>query len=238
MSVKIMGLVWDLDLPRDEKFVLLAYADHASHDGTNIYPSVSTIAEKTGYSERSVQLITRQLEERKLLIPDGRGPKGTNKWCFPVEGVQNLHPEESEGVQNGAHGGAKSMPEGVKPIAPEPSLTVKEPSLKDIKPQPKANTFPELVLFRSVTKRYPNSVNFEDVVQQIQAIKARLQREVIPEDLLRFYKTWCAKGYNPNSLNWLEWAVNGEIPKNGRWQLKGTTATDALEKYAQEIGAI
>ena len=27
MSVKIMGMVWDADIDRDQKFVLLAYAD-------------------------------------------------------------------------------------------------------------------------------------------------------------------------------------------------------------------
>ena len=70
MSVKIMGLVWDLDLPQNEKFVLLAYADHADHNGNNIFPAVSTIAEKTGYSERSIQGITRSLEEKGYLIKE------------------------------------------------------------------------------------------------------------------------------------------------------------------------
>ena len=47
MSVKIMGLVWDSCLPRDEKFVALAYADHASHDGSGIFPSVNLIAKRS-----------------------------------------------------------------------------------------------------------------------------------------------------------------------------------------------
>ena len=44
MSVKAMSWVWDQDIPREQKFVLLAYADHADHDGGNIYPAVDTIA--------------------------------------------------------------------------------------------------------------------------------------------------------------------------------------------------
>lgn len=83
MSVKAMGKVWDTDLPSNKKFVLLAYADHAHHDGTNIYPAIETIAEKTGYHERSVQRITRELEAEGYLVPDGQGPKGTNKWYIP-----------------------------------------------------------------------------------------------------------------------------------------------------------
>lgn len=126
MSVKAMALVWDMKLPQGEKLVLLAYADHAAHDGSSIYPAVSTIAEKTGYSERSVQTITRTLEEKGLLIDDGKGPKGTNKWRL---GVQNLRGAESAGVQNGTSGGAVVAEEGgAVAIAPEPSLTVIKPS--------------------------------------------------------------------------------------------------------------
>lgn len=84
MSVKIMGLVWDLDLESNKKFVLLAYADHASHDGTSIYPSIELIAKKTGYHERSVQRITKELSEAGYLIQNGQGPRGTNKWKIPL----------------------------------------------------------------------------------------------------------------------------------------------------------
>ena len=125
MSVKIMGLVWDLDIPQNEKLVLLAYADHASHDGSNIYPAVKTIAKKTGYSERSVQVITRSIEDRGYLCSDGQGPKGTNKWRIPLHlGV--IMPITSRGaesapVQPDSQGGAENMPKGVKRTAPEPS---------------------------------------------------------------------------------------------------------------------
>jgi len=76
VSVKIMGQVWDLELPYTEKLVLLAYADHSDHEGRNIYPSVNLIAEKTGYSERHVQRITRELQKKKLLILEGEGKGG------------------------------------------------------------------------------------------------------------------------------------------------------------------
>lgn len=78
MSVKIMGMVWDSDLPRNEKYVLLAYADHADHDGRNIYPSVPRMAWKTGYDDRAVQRITKKLINKGILARDGEGPNGTN----------------------------------------------------------------------------------------------------------------------------------------------------------------
>jgi DnaD/phage-associated family protein len=127
MSVKVMGLVWDLEMEPNEKLVLLAYADHASHDGTGIWPAVATIMKKTGYSERSVQAITRSLEEKGLLVEDGSGPKGTNKWRV---GGAIFAPADSAGVQPTAPGGAENAPVGVQPTAPEPSLTIKEPSEK------------------------------------------------------------------------------------------------------------
>ena len=68
MSVRIMGQVWDLSLPHADKFVLLAMADHADHDGNNVYPSVRTVALKTGYSERQVQRVISSLETAGLLV--------------------------------------------------------------------------------------------------------------------------------------------------------------------------
>src|SRR5512138_2854074 len=92
MSVKAMSLVWDFKCPQiiggiqyrpSHKFTLLAYADHADHQGKNMWPSVPTIARKTGYEERSVQRLTNDLEAMGLLIEHGQGPRGTNKWALP-----------------------------------------------------------------------------------------------------------------------------------------------------------
>jgi hypothetical protein len=86
MSVKIMHMVWDLELDQKEKLVLLAYADCADHDGGSIHPAVVTIAKRTGYSERSIQRHTRLLEKRGWLISDGygAGQGNTNRWHIPV----------------------------------------------------------------------------------------------------------------------------------------------------------
>ncbi len=102
MSVKAMGLVWDLECPKtygdvtfkpSHKYVLIAYADHADHSGKNIYPAVPTIAHKTGFDDRTVQRLTNDLEAIGLLIEDGYGPRGTNKWKLPYnDGGDKLSP--------------------------------------------------------------------------------------------------------------------------------------------------
>ena len=102
MSVKAMALVWDLkcgeiyngiDMKPNHKFVLVAYADHADHLGRNIYPAIRTISDKTGLDERTVQRMTHDIEKMGLLIEDGQGPRGTNKWKMPFNaGGDKLSP--------------------------------------------------------------------------------------------------------------------------------------------------
>ena len=131
MSVKMSGMVWDLKVDKDEKLVMLAYADHADHNGFSIFPAVSTVAEKTGYSERSVQRITRILEEKGYLIPDGQGPKGTNKWRIPHEGGAILSPLDVGGDMGGEKGVTTTTERGDIAVSPESSLTVIKPSSTD-----------------------------------------------------------------------------------------------------------
>ncbi len=124
MSVKVMGSVWDSSLSRDEKYVLLSYADHAAHDGTSIYPSVKRMSWKTGYSTRSIQRITRTLETKGILVPDGNGPHGVNRWRIDIDKLPQRPPYQSErgdkmtpletaGGDNLSGGGDKNDTEGV-----------------------------------------------------------------------------------------------------------------------------
>jgi len=90
---------------------------------------------------------------------------------------------------------------------------------KDIKEgasaQPKATDFPEVVLFRSVTGRYPARDTFQIVVGAVQKVKVRLNREVVCDDLLPFWEAWRTKDYRKTNLSWLtDWAVTGII-QNG-----------------------
>ena len=73
MSAKIMGKVWDLDLPHNKLIVLLAMADHADHLGNNIFPSQGLIAWKTGYSVKQVRRIIQDLVKDQILVIVSRG---------------------------------------------------------------------------------------------------------------------------------------------------------------------
>lgn len=88
MSGIIVGLVHKLPITEkftsELKFTASIYAEHAWEDGTHAYPAVNTVAEITGYHERSIQRYLRVLVELGILIPTGKGPRGTNNFRFPL----------------------------------------------------------------------------------------------------------------------------------------------------------
>jgi len=89
MSGLIVGLVLRTPITEEfnteAKFIATVYADHAWEDGTHAYPAVDTVAAMIGLHPRTVQRYLRSLESLGMLIPDGKGPRGTNKYKFPLE---------------------------------------------------------------------------------------------------------------------------------------------------------
>lgn len=84
MSGKATGMVWELDLPHAQQFVLLAMADHADQEGAKIFPSVADIAWKTGYSDRQVRRIIKIMRDSSVLelTKANYGKYGTN--CYRI----------------------------------------------------------------------------------------------------------------------------------------------------------
>lgn len=77
MSVKVMTAVFDR-YPNGggEMLLALALADHASDDGSRVFPSVKALSDKTRQSERTVQYQLRRMEESGWLILVGTGNGG------------------------------------------------------------------------------------------------------------------------------------------------------------------
>lgn len=130
MSVTAMAFVFKLkDIDPTDKFVLIAYADHADNDGGSIFPAVQSIADKTGYTTRTVQRATHNLESMGLLVLDGVGPHGTHRWAIdlnwkpPSKGSTKVTP-----VPKSSPPCTKVTPTPV-PKSPDPSLNHQQPSL-------------------------------------------------------------------------------------------------------------
>lgn len=66
MSIKIMSLVWELDLPTTQKMVLLALADNANDQGV-CWPSISTLEVKTSLHRATVIRVIADLESDRHL---------------------------------------------------------------------------------------------------------------------------------------------------------------------------
>ena len=74
MSVEQMALVWQHQFDHAEQAIMLALADHAHDDGTEIRPSVARLAWKTGYEERQIYRILKRLrDEIKILVLVAQG---------------------------------------------------------------------------------------------------------------------------------------------------------------------
>lgn len=139
MSMKLMTAVYDSNLNKSLKAVAVALADHASDDGTSIFPSVAYTAWKTGYSDRAVQLAIKRLVQLRILVQDGYMAGGVKRYRMIVtnlphrpsfeesmkakreaanggelEGGENFSPPDLEIVA----GGEISSPQGVKFLHP------------------------------------------------------------------------------------------------------------------------
>lgn len=63
MSATLMGATFLLPIPKNQKVLLLALADHASDDGDHIWPGNHLLVRKTSDTPRNVTRLLRQLED-------------------------------------------------------------------------------------------------------------------------------------------------------------------------------
>lgn len=221
MSVKIMGAVWDSALPKSEKFIALAYADHASHDGANIYPSIGLIAWKTGYSNRAVQRITQSLIVNKILVHVGKhGKYQTNMYEM---NVQKLPKRDDMGGGDTVTGGVTSTTQGgdihdtggdihdenmsqMSPYPLEPSVNHQEPLYiaKHTRPQNNGRGFS----FDTVDQRaYDQQAKIQEIAAAIETVvKETFAPGVNDEKLGSTAKALIEKGVTPEQVyGFTEW---------------------------------
>ncbi|MEQ6474184.1 helix-turn-helix domain-containing protein [Comamonas sp. wu1-DMT] len=141
MSVKVMNAVFER-YPNGggEMLLALALADHASDDGTRVYPSIKALAEKTRQSERSVQYQLRRMQESGWLILVNAGNGGRSmhsEYRISLDWIKGaeIAPLEKGATDdaNGANDSTKGRnpeQERVQPVAPANNRhrTINEPS--------------------------------------------------------------------------------------------------------------
>lgn len=150
MSIFVASKVWNFSRAKVSStlLVLLAIADFADDEG-NAYPAVNTLANKVRISPRSVQRAIQELVALgELQVLPQAGMRGCNLYRVTVEssaskpaasaaqgGDSSVRGDKLTGVtpvtrggDTGDAGGCHPRREGVTPVSPEPSLTVREPS--------------------------------------------------------------------------------------------------------------
>ena len=139
MSVKMMTMVFDR-YPNGggEMLLALSLADHASDDGSRVYPSVKSLALKTRQAERSVQYQLRRMEEAMWLLLENSGNGGRNQhrmYCINPEWIKgadfaSLKKGATDDIKGAIHNtkGATDDAKGCKAFAP--AYNHQEPSVE------------------------------------------------------------------------------------------------------------
>lgn len=188
MAAKIVGHVWDLELPAPQRLVLLAMADHADHEGKNVYPSIGLIAWKTGYSERQVKRIIKALVSSGILelVKSPRGKvrhyhihldKGVTKQ--PFQRGDNM----SQGSDKMTQGGDIAM--SPEPLLKEVTKQVQPPARKEISQQQRDLVLDNAKKLMGENNQWLNNIDWDrldramqeypipDILEAIRETKAR-----------------------------------------------------------------
>ena len=129
-----MNAAWQIEeLKPAYKFVLMALADAAGDDGY-CWPSIPTLARKTGMSERSVQRILRILEKSGLLKVEARfrgdGSATSNGYYLTlIKGGDNLPSPLSQSKHQVVVSPSPPSDLGVTQTTIEPPINLKQPLL-------------------------------------------------------------------------------------------------------------
>ena len=139
MSVRLMTVVFDSELPPTKKLLMLALSDYANDEGYHVHPAIGTLARKTSLAERTVQTQLRELEEAGLLFDTGqRTPRGVVIYALnthklremggaadaplPRKGVQQMHPRGAADAPGGAADAPLPLEPSVNPLVNQVDL--------------------------------------------------------------------------------------------------------------------
>ena len=209
-----------------ERLVMLALADHADEEG-KCYPSMQRLCERTGLSERAVQMNVKRLVEAGYLRVSVGGGKGNANLYFVSPNPASDAPRTKCTPAPDAPQTPHQMRANPAPDAPEPSGTTIEPS--DIGRVPRAKPRkPEVPL---PPDWVPNDRNLAD------AEARQFSTQEIEDEADRFRNYHTAKGnrFRDWDAAWRTWLGNARrfarpAPQGGK------RADAAIEQIARLAG--
>lgn len=167
LSIKVMSRVWELDLLSSDKFILLAFADHADDSGF-CYPSLHRIAWKCGVSKDTIRRCLARMAFKGIIevLSRGDGRGHTTRYRIVTEKGSTLPPFAAEGWHCERQRVANPRIKGGTAMLPESSL---EPSMNR---KPRAQS-------RSARNR------FDEELEQRRKLNAKEKRLCRESDIRR-----------------------------------------------------
>jgi hypothetical protein len=202
MSVQAMSHVWSNSNQKGSNLlVMLAIANYAHADGSNAFPSLSTIAKDSRMSRRQVVRIIKSLEESGELVIDHGDIDRPNHYRIdmsPPSDKMSLPPSDK-----------MSPPSDIAmshyPLAnKEKTLSSKELAKPSNGKNPSEEKgHPAIRAIRSITARYPDKTIWPTLIQVV-------GEEPDLDRLRECYQRWRLKGYSPTNYSWVtEWYAQG-----------------------------
>lgn len=187
MSIRVMTQVWANSNHKGSALILMLAIADFSDDSGYAHPGIETLADKCRMSERNTRYVIEQLvASGELEVKKNTGRSGTNEYWITIdqtlplfepkgakrERVQSLHPGKtaSERVQ-------PSVGKGAIAIAPEPSLTKREPSGKDTRAPARPEWLSEETWSRYVAHRKAKRAPLTDEASRLLFLKLTTLRE-------------------------------------------------------------
>jgi hypothetical protein len=252
MSIKLMTIVWDLEMDPGDKLVLLALADNASDEG-HCFPSIATITRRCQFNERTIQRALSRLEAGGHLSRRMRPGRSTLYSIHPraAEPPAQSHPRQyaTPGTESPHPRPNATTTPGNTPPTPgnTPPISVKESSSESQRES--ATRLPSGFLLtaerREVARQAGIDANHIDLVfiKFTNHWKSSSSKSAVKCDWDAAWSTWCIDERDGKSL--LSWkpsedgesvpapkGVNREVLREafGKWVverygLKGVQAT-------------
>jgi len=207
MSNYLSGLVWKNKLPSTDKLVLLALADCANNEGSNVFPSISYLMDKCSLSRRQIcysleRLVTSQVISKELRYREN-GSFTSNNYQLIVQKIEEL----AGLVVHVLHHPSASTALGSACAAPHINTTITKSSSKEELLYNRSDFL--LTKFEEFWKLYPNkkakpyckkwflkncSKNKELPDKIIAGVKRYLPYWATREDYVPHPHTWLNKG--------------------------------------------
>lgn len=226
-----MDLAWYVrGLTPAQKAVLVALADHASHEGKQVFPSVGRIAIKTSYSQRTVRRALATLREMSLIIVERNSTfRQPTEYRINLTQMQALQARPDNQSRHELPHNPTDLPETTtRPVRDASKLSLTHHKSSQVNQAVAISAFYDshtraaAGLYSQITGQVSIPSNIADgVLVDLGNILDQYHNETGPaiETGKRHFQKWCStrgktgKMYSRTNPGWINWWLNELAPQ-------------------------